>query len=112
MIASEEPLLQRATEAQRAAPIRDPAMARVIERLAVAHGTPGAGRRMRGDSAHRAADGPGHPALEGHDHAAMVNVAVVAVEELVGALAHLDHDGAGALRQPADEVLRHGSPVG
>src|SRR4051812_41403621 len=105
MIASEEPLLQRATEAQRAAPIRDPAVACVIERLAVAHGTTRAGRHVRGDGAHRAADGPGHPALEGHDDTAMVDVAVIAVEELVGALAHLDHDGAGVPRQPAHEVL-------
>ena len=41
----------------------------------------------------------------------MVDVALVAVEQLVGALADLDDDGAGLARQPRHEVLRNRRPV-
>jgi hypothetical protein len=64
----------------------------------VAHGPAGAGCCTRGDGAHGGADGSGNPALERYDDAAMVDVPVLAVEELVGALAHLDHDRAGVPR--------------
>src|SRR3954470_7486948 len=111
MLASKEPLLERATEAQRASPVRDAAVAGVIERLPVAHGAPRARGRVRGDGANRASNRPGHPALEGHDDTAVVQVAVIAVEELVGAFADLHHNRAGVPRELADEVLRHGSPV-
>ena len=52
-----------------------------------------------------------HPALERDDHAAVVDVALIAVEELVGALADL-HDDRARRRAPArDEVLGHRRPV-
>ena len=86
-------------------------MARVVERLAVTDCPPGAGRRVHGHRAHRPADGPRHPALEGHHDAPMVDVALIAVEELVGALADLHDDRPGLARESADEVLRHRRPV-
>ena len=39
---TQQPLLERAAEAERATPVRDPAVAGVVERLAVADAAPGA----------------------------------------------------------------------
>jgi hypothetical protein len=111
VLASQHALLERPTEAQGAAPVRDAAVAGVVERLAVADRPARASGRMGGDGADRRPHCTRDEALERHHDAPMVDVAFVAVEELVRSLADLDHDRAGLPGQPRDEVLRYRRPI-
>ena len=100
--------LERAAEAQRAAPVGHAAVAR-RRRAPRRGGCParaGVVARTAAAPERRAARAARQPALERHDEAAVVDVALVAVEDLVGALADLDDDRAGVARELRDEVLR------
>src|SRR5215218_7872294 len=57
------------------------------------------------------ADHARYPALEGDNHAAMIDVALVTVEQLVSALPDLHDDRAGLAGQPTHEVLWDRRPV-
>ena len=111
MLAAQQALLERPAEAQRASPVRNATVPGVVERLAVADPAPGRARGVHREGADAAAQRTRDPPLKGHHDPPVVDVALIAVEELVGALADLDHDGPRFAGQARDEVLRDGCPV-
>jgi hypothetical protein len=58
--AAQEAALERAAKAERATPVRDAAVARVVERLAMTDGPSGAGRRVHGTEPIGRRMRPGH----------------------------------------------------
>ena len=93
MLAAEQPSFTSPRKHRLPPPVRLRAAAGVEQGLAVTDAPPERARGARRERAEAPAQRLGQ-ALERHHEAAVVGVALVAVEELVGALAALDDDRA------------------
>ena len=111
----EDALLELALVGDRAAPEGEPALGGLLDRLRVSKPAPGAPREGVGRPADSSAQGSRHP-LEGRPvaraEARMADVRLVAVKELVRALADLHDDRLVVARKLREVVQRHGDPVG